>query len=73
MPEKVLITGGAGFIGYGTANKLVSNGYYVRVIDNLSRQVHANPVESLSRLHPSVEFVCGDVRDPSAVKTLLQQ
>jgi dTDP-L-rhamnose 4-epimerase len=72
MPERILITGGAGFIGYGTANKLASDGHSVRVLDNLIRQVHANPGESLSRLHPAVEFVCGDVRDPSEVKASLE-
>jgi len=40
MPEKVLITGGAGFIGSHLADELLQAGYEVRVLDNLCPQVH---------------------------------
>ena len=73
MPEKILITGGAGFIGHSTANKLVSHGHFVRVLDNLSKQVHAAPRESLSRLDPAIEFICGDVRDASQMRAALKE
>ena len=72
MKSKVLITGGAGFIGHKTANKLIEEGYAVRVFDNLSNQVHPDPKASLSRLHSAVEFICGDVRDRLQLKAALE-
>ena len=38
--KKVLVTGGAGFIGSNVSNRLVYEGYDVTVIDNLSPQIH---------------------------------
>ena len=72
MTEKVLITGGAGFIGHHTANKLAGEGYKVRIFDNLNKQVHPVPRESLSRLDPAVEFICGDIRDRSQLQAALE-
>jgi len=72
MGEHVLITGGAGFIGQHTANKLVSEGHKVRVFDNLNKQVHPDPRESLSRLDPAVEFICGDIRDRCQLQAALE-
>lgn len=40
MPEKVLITGGAGFIGSHLADALIKEGYQVRIIDALCPPVH---------------------------------
>lgn len=40
--KRILITGGAGFIGSHTADLLLSKGYQVRVLDNLSEPVHDN-------------------------------
>lgn len=39
---KILITGGAGFIGSALALDLISRGHTVRVMDNLSPQIHGN-------------------------------
>lgn len=65
MSKKVLITGGAGFIGSNLALQLLSKGYEVRVMDNLSEQIH-DQVEN-SPLYNSivgkVEFIQGDVRN----------
>jgi len=72
MLKKVLITGGAGFIGHYTANKLAGEGYKVRIFDNLSKQVHPVPRESLSRLDPAVEFICGDIRDRNQLQAALE-
>ena len=38
--ENILISGGAGFIGSNLALKLVRLGYNVRILDNLSPQIH---------------------------------
>lgn len=59
--KKVLITGGAGFVGSHTSDALLSQGHEVRVYDNLSPQVHTRGLPA--HLSKSVEFVYGDVRN----------
>ena len=65
--KKVLITGGAGFIGSNLALKLVSKGYEVSVLDNLSVQIHGKDPGLTSPLFQSisgkVNFIKGDVRN----------
>lgn len=66
---KVLITGGAGFIGSSLALRLVRDGHTVTVLDNLSPQIHGNNPEVSSPLYISildkVRFIHGDVCDPA--------
>jgi dTDP-L-rhamnose 4-epimerase len=66
---KVLITGGAGFIGSHLADRLLADGADVRALDNLDPQVHqgARP----DYLDDSVELVVGDVRDRDVVRRAL--
>lgn len=71
MAKKVLITGGAGFIGSHLADELINKGYSVRALDNLSEQVHGESQERPEYLNPQVELQIGDVRDPEAVKKAL--
>lgn len=63
--KNILITGGAGFIGSRLALKLLEKGYYVRVLDNLSPQIHGNHPAKTSPLYQSIkdklEFIQGDV------------
>ena len=68
MP-KVLITGGAGFIGSHTADKLIESGYQVRILDNLQKPVHLKGMPSY--LNPKAEFILGDVRDKAALENAL--
>jgi dTDP-L-rhamnose 4-epimerase len=63
---RVLITGGAGFIGSHLADDLLARGHHVRVLDNLSSQVHGSTDRPPAYLNPAVEFRAGDVRDPVA-------
>ena len=71
MGKHVLITGGAGFIGSHLADELLAHGYRVRAFDNLSEQVHGAGARRPDYLHPEVELVEGDVRDPEAIRRAL--
>jgi len=62
---RVLITGGAGFIGTHLANRLCERGSIVRVLDDLSS---GDPTNLLSAVH----FARGDVRDVPKLWSLLQ-
>jgi dTDP-L-rhamnose 4-epimerase len=68
MSKRILITGGAGFIGSHLADELLCRGYLVRALDNLSPQVHGEDSVRPSYLDPEVELYVGDVRDPAAVR-----
>ena len=67
---RVLITGGAGFIGSHVADRLLSDGHEVRAFDNLDRQVHPEG-ERPDYLDPAVDLHVGDVRDHEAVARAL--
>jgi dTDP-L-rhamnose 4-epimerase len=67
---RVLITGGAGFIGSHLADGLLADGHQVRALDNLDRQVHTDG-ERPDHLAPDVELQVGDVRDRDAVHRAL--
>ena len=67
---KILVTGGAGFIGSHTIDVLISKGYGVRVLDNLTPPVHiANQWPDY--LPTRVEKMIGDVRERSAWEAAL--
>ncbi|HUF74865.1 MAG TPA: NAD-dependent epimerase/dehydratase family protein [Longimicrobiales bacterium] len=69
---RVLITGGAGFIGSHLADELLEHGYEVRALDVLDEQVHGPLGERPEHLDPRVELIVGDVADPSAVRYCLE-
>ena len=70
--RRILIAGGAGFIGSHLADLLLENGYSVRVLDSLSPQVHGDAEARPAYLAPEVELVRGDVRDPLATRRALE-
>lgn len=70
MGKQILITGGAGFVGSHLADGLLCAGHSVRVLDDLTPQVH--PAGRPDYLSPDVELVPGDVRDPNRLKEALR-
>jgi dTDP-L-rhamnose 4-epimerase len=67
--RQVLITGGAGFVGSHLADGLLRAGHRVRILDDLTPQVHQDG--SPDYLSPKVELVVGDVRDPNRLREVL--
>ena len=56
---KVLVTGGAGFIGSHIADLLLASGYHVRILDSLQKPTHL--MGKPSYLPEGVEFIEGEV------------
>lgn len=69
MSKQVLITGGAGFVGSHLADGLLRVGHRVRVLDDLSPQVHQTGRPDY--LSPDVQLITGDVRDPNRLREVL--
>lgn len=69
--KKVLITGGAGFIGSRLALRLLADGHDVTVLDNLSPQIHGQDPSKSPLFHAidgKVRFLKGDVRSRDALR-----
>ncbi len=65
---KILVTGGAGFIGSHVVDRLVAEGHQVRVLDDLS----TGRLENLAGVRDRIEFVQGDIRERNAVTKACQ-
>jgi CDP-paratose 2-epimerase len=73
-PDRVLITGGCGFIGTNLAARLLEQGRRVLLLDNLSRDHVQNNLEWLRRCRGgSLEVEVADIRDPYLLRTAVQQ
>jgi dTDP-L-rhamnose 4-epimerase len=70
VQEHVLVTGGAGFIGSHLVDELLHHGYSVRILDNLTPQVHPSG-EAPSYLNKDAQFLRGDVRNTEDVRSAL--
>jgi dTDP-L-rhamnose 4-epimerase len=68
---KILVTGGAGFIGSHLVDGLLAEGHDVRVFDSLEPQVHGEAADWPDYLSSDCERVRGDVRDREAVARAL--
>ena len=68
--KTVLITGGAGFVGSHLADGLLAAGHSVRVLDDLTPQVHPGGVRP-DYLARNVDLIQGDVRDPNRLREVL--
>jgi dTDP-L-rhamnose 4-epimerase len=65
---RILVTGGAGFIGSHLVDRLLASGHEIRVLDSLDAQVHDGVPDYLSS---EAELVVGDVRDRDVVSRSL--
>ena len=68
---KVLVTGGAGFIGSHLVDALVREGHAVRVLDSFDPQVHGTARPTY--LNPKAEYLEGDVRDRTKLRQALRE
>lgn len=68
--KRILVTGGAGFIGSFLVDELVKKGHKVRIFDNLEEQVHGGKIPKY--LNKKAEFIKGDVRDYDSFKTAIK-
>src|SRR5580658_1653838 len=68
IPQRILVTGGAGFIGSHTVDLLLSEGKQVVVLDNLS----SGKLENLDLSNPLLEFIEGDVLEYPYLEELVR-
>nr|HPM03307.1 GDP-mannose 4,6-dehydratase [Candidatus Cloacimonadota bacterium] len=66
---KILITGGAGFIGSHLSEELLNQGHKVTIIDNLSTGRFSNISHLQS--HPNFQYVIGTILDNRLMETLI--
>jgi len=64
--ERIIVTGGAGFIGSHLVRSLIGDGYRVTILDNLATACTDN-------IHPDAEFIEGDVARPRDLARLPRQ
>jgi dTDP-L-rhamnose 4-epimerase len=73
--HKILLIGGAGFIGSSTAVRLLSGGHKVRILDSFDPQIHGEDLKksaTLRKVWEEAEVQVGDARDPLAVNRALR-
>lgn len=68
---KILVTGGAGFIGSHLVDKLIKEGHKVIIFDNLTKQVHPDGIPDYLNLKAT--FIRGDVRNKNKFKEVVKQ
>jgi len=67
MKKKLLITGGAGFIGTNSANYFADHDYEVTIFDNFMRYGTKDNVDWLLSKHPHIQIIKGDIRKASEI------
>jgi nucleoside-diphosphate-sugar epimerase len=70
VPDRYLVTGGAGFIGSHIVENLLADGHHVRVLDDFSSGRLENLAFATS--HPRLEVVQGDVRDFAQMRRVMK-
>ncbi len=69
MAKRILVTGGAGFIGSHLVDALLARGHRVRILDNLEPQVHVTEPDYVNK---KAEFIRGDVRSVADLEKALK-
>lgn len=69
--KKILITGGAGFIGSSLAKELVNHGAQVTILDTML-PLYGGNLFNLEEIKNDIEFIKGDIRDENLVKILVE-
>ncbi|MFP4380385.1 MAG: NAD-dependent epimerase/dehydratase family protein [Candidatus Sumerlaeia bacterium] len=72
MSKRILVTGGAGFVGSHLVDRLIDQGHQVRILDNLDEQVHGPGGQPPLYLNPKAEFIKGDVMNAEVLWQSLQ-
>jgi len=75
VKKRILVTGGAGFIGCKLVRRLLSKDFEVTVLDNLSPQIHGEttPQKVFGNLLKDINFVQDDIRNQSKLKDVLKK
>jgi dTDP-L-rhamnose 4-epimerase len=69
---KVLVTGGAGFIGSHLVDALVERGHLVLAFDNLDPAAHPRPAKWPAYVNAKCKYILGDVRDKDALRQAMK-
>ncbi len=72
MSIKVLVTGGAGFIGSNLSEHLLQQGYRVQCMDNFATGKWENVIDLTKKYPDSYELQVGDIRDPEACQKAVE-
>jgi len=75
MGKNILITGGAGFIGYALAERLAQSNHNITILDNFSIQIHGELTHKqdwIKNLNSKFKLIVGDIRDKKVVKQAVQ-
>jgi dTDP-L-rhamnose 4-epimerase len=70
--SKILITGGAGFIGSNVARKLLDDGFEITILDNFLPQIHGDKNVLAEDLQAKVKLIVGDVGDKNTLYKALE-
>src|SRR6184192_2358035 len=78
LDKRILVTGGAGFVGSHTIDLLLARGWEVIALDSLDPQVHGPGATTPANLQQhsgnrALRFVYGDVRDRELMMSLLSE
>ena len=71
--EKVLVTGGAGFIGSHTVDLLIDNEYEAIIVDNLEPQVHGKEQNKPDYVNKKAKFIQHDIQDKKFLTKIISE
>jgi dTDP-L-rhamnose 4-epimerase len=69
--EKVLVTGGAGFVGSYTTDPLIKHDYHVIILDDLEPQVHGQERKPPKYINKNLIFIYGNIMDYELLRKTL--